>query len=308
MFRMEPAALREALGKVERAGRVHTEWRDNLIRSLVCRLPADPAEFAAAAYRSCRFGHWYHDEASPELRERPAFAAMDEAHRAAHRIAARLLEQSARGGTVCREDYDAMTAACERLSVAIGTLHGEIEASLGRCDPLTGAHGRVELLPELSEWRDLARRNIESCSIVFMDVDHLKEINDRHGHAVGDRVLAGAVRYVGQNLRPYDKVFRYGGDEFVISLPGAGLQDALHLIERIRDGFGQVPFVTSADGQDIHATASFGVAALDPEACVEESIDRADKALLMAKAAGRDRVVSWEPSIATGTLLSWGGD
>ena len=104
MFRMEPAALREALGKVERAGRVHTEWRDNLIRSLVCRLPADPAEFAAAAYRSCRFGHWYHDEASPELRERPAFAAMDEAHRAAHRIAENEEYFSGRGyaGGSCR--------------------------------------------------------------------------------------------------------------------------------------------------------------------------------------------------------------
>jgi diguanylate cyclase (GGDEF)-like protein len=172
-------------------------------------------------------------------------------------------------------------------------------------DALTGAYGRAQLLPELRERRELARRNVQYCCIAFMDLDHLKVINDTHGHAVGDLILTGAIEHVMQHLRPYDKIFRYGGDEFLLLLPGTELADAEHLIERIRQGFGKVPFVVSADGHPIHATASFGLAPLDPELIVEESIDRADKAVLLAKATGRDRACSWNPSVSTGTALKW---
>ena len=122
---------------------------------------------------------------------------------------------------------------------------------------------------------------------------------------MGDQVLAGAVKYSLGHLRPYDKVFRYGGDEFLILLPGADLPDAQHLVERIREGLGRTPLVVSAEGEAIHATASFGLALLDPGIRVEESIDRADKALLLAKEQGRNRAVTWDPSIATGIMLQW---
>ena len=196
-------------------------------------------------------------------------------------------------------------AVSARLRLELDSLRREIQDILRSSDALTGAYGRGRLLSELREWRDLAKRDVQQCCIVFMDLDNLKEINDTHGHTVGDQILAGAVRYVTEHLRPYDKVFRYGGDEFLISLPGIDLPNAEHLIERVRAGFGRVPFVVSADGHPIHATASFGLALLDANACVEESIDRADKALLSAKANGRDRAVSWNPAIATGTMLKW---
>jgi diguanylate cyclase (GGDEF)-like protein len=305
MFRKEPAELRATLEQLEHAERDHEAWRDGLIRSLVCRLPHDGVDLRPDSHHHCSFGRWYYEEAADELRERPSFASMEAPHRAAHVIAARLLAQSANGTATVREDYDDLVASCGRLHESLNLLREEIKAALGRRDPLTGAHGRVELLPELDGWRELARRSVESTCIVFMDVDHLKEINDRHGHAVGDRVLAGTVHFVGEHLRPYDKVFRYGGDEFVVSLPGTSLPDAMHLVDRIRAGLSRVALVTTAAGDDIRATASFGVAPLDGDDPIEQSIDRADKALLQAKAAGRDRVVGWEPSITTGTQLDW---
>ena len=305
MPRKVPIDLRATLEQLERVHRDHAEWRDGLLRSIACRLRPDASAYRPDAYLHCRFGRWLYAEAADVLRERPAFALLEVPHREAHRAAARLLAQSADGGPAAPEDFDRLLAASGQLGEALGHLRREIEDAFGRRDPLTGAHGRVELLPELDEWRGLARRRVEPTCIVFMDVDHLKEINDRHGHAVGDKVLAGAVRYVEEHLRPYDRIFRYGGDEFVISLPGTGVADALHLVERIRDGLARLAFVTSVDGEEIRATASFGVALLDAETRVEQSIDRADKALLQAKAAGRNRVVGWEPSITTGTLLDW---
>jgi diguanylate cyclase (GGDEF)-like protein len=192
-----------------------------------------------------------------------------------------------------------------RLRLELDSLRHEVQDILRSCDALTGAYGRRLLLPELREWHELAKRDVQDCCIAFMDLDHLKEINDTHGHTVGDQVIAGAVRYVTGHLRPYDKVFRYGGDEFLISLPGIDMPNARHLVERIQAGFGRVPFVVSADGRAIHATASFGLALLDPDISIEESIDRADKALLMAKTAGRDRAIAWDPGITTGTILRW---
>lgn len=305
MFRMSTGMLRATLQQLKQATHDHLEWHESFIRTVVCRLPADPADLAADAHRRCNFGQWYYGEATGDLRQMSVFAAMEQEHEHLHEVAARLLQAVAAGRPVARDEYDELTSACARLSLELGSLRHEIQDILRSSDPLTGAHGRARLLPELREWRELARRNVQSCCIAFMDLDHLKEINDTHGHAVGDLVLAGAIRYVTGHLRPYDKVYRYGGDEFLISLPGIEIADAHRLVERISGGFGSVPFVVSADGVPIHATASFGVAQLDPDICVEESIDRADKALLLAKAAGRDRAVPWDPTITTGTILRW---
>jgi diguanylate cyclase len=182
-------------------------------------------------------------------------------------------------------------------------LRHSLMGSLRDRDALTGAHGRLEMLPTLREWRELARRNVQQCCIVFMDLDHLKDINDTHGHAVGDQVLASVVQHVTEHLRPYDKVFRYGGDEFLISLPGADLEVGLKVIGHIREQIAEATIVASPGGPSIATTASFGLALLEPDISVEESIDRADKALLVAKAAGRNRVCSWDPAVTTSTLL-----
>lgn len=308
MLRMGTAGLRTVLQELEQATHDHAAWRDRLIRTIVCRLPCDPADLAGNAHHNCRFGQWYHAEASVDLRRHRLFAAMEAEHERMHEIAAGLLREAADGMPVAREKYDALVAVSGRLRLELDSLRHEIQDILRTSDALTGAYGRARLLSELREWRDLAKRDVQQCCIAFMDLDHLKEINDTHGHSVGDQVLVGTVQHVIAHLRPYDKVFRYGGDEFLISLPGIDLPNAEHLTERIREGIGRVPFVVSADGSPIHATASFGLALLDPDVRVEESIDRADRALLLAKASGRNRAVSWNPAIATGTALNWTRD
>jgi diguanylate cyclase len=305
MFKANPAILRRTLEQLDQAARDHAQWLENVLRTVACRLPRNPVDLAENAHRHCRFGQWYHGRATLELRDQALFVAMEDEHERLHRIAARVLREAAGDVPLARASYDELVAASARLRLALDTLRHEIQGSMRDTDALTGAYGRAQLLPELRERRELARRNVQYCCIAFMDLDHLKVINDTHGHAVGDLILTGAIEHVMRHLRPYDKVFRYGGDEFLLLLPGTELADAEHLIERIRQGFGKVPFVVSADGHPIHATASFGLAPLDPELIVEESIDRADKAVLLAKATGRDRACSWNPSVSTGTALKW---
>jgi len=303
MLRMDPTALQKSLEQLEQALHDHARWHDDLIRSIVCRLPCDPNDLDELAHRHCRFGRWYYEQAPVELREQPAFAAIEAEHKRLHQVAAQMLREAATGTPVSRAGYDDLVAGCERLHLELDSLRHAIAGALRDRDALTGAHGRVEMLPTLREWRELARRNVQQCCIAFMDLDHLKEINDRHGHVVGDQVLAGVVRHVTEHLRPYDKVFRYGGDEFLISLPGADLAIGQKVIGHIREQIAGTPIVASPAGHPIATTASFGLALLEPDISVEDSIDRADKALLVAKAAGRNRVCSWDPAVTTGTVL-----
>ena len=304
MLKADPATLRKALEQLEQATDDYTEWHEKLLLAVFCGSPRNPDDLRADAHLHCRFGRWYHDEAPDELREHPVFAAIGTEHERLHWIAARMLREVAAEAPIARADFEDLVATSARLRLELETMRHEIERALRNRDALTGAYGRLEMLQELREWRALAKQGVRSCCIAFMDVDRLKAINDTYGHPVGDGILTGAVRYLNEHLRPCDKVFRYGGDEFLISLPGADLATGRTVVTRVREGLSSRLLIVGPGGIVVRATASFGLALLDPEVSVLESIDRADQALLLAKAAGRNRVISWDPSVTTGARLT----
>src|SRR5256885_16723960 len=100
-------------------------------------------------------------------------------------------------------------------------------------DPVTGAYARALLGRRLADELDLARRLRTDCSVCLFDLDYFKSVNDAYGHARGDQVLGQIVERVRALLRGSDAVFRYGGDEFVVLLPGADSAKALRLAERL---------------------------------------------------------------------------
>jgi diguanylate cyclase (GGDEF)-like protein len=159
------------------------------------------------------------------------------------------------------------------------------------------------LLPDLRAWRELAARGVQKCSIVIVDLDRFAAINEAHGRSAGDAVLGAAATRFAQLLRPFDKIYRYGADEFLIALPGADLSMAQAVIKLVRETFAGKPLCSGPDGTDLTVTASFGLAALDPEVGAEESVERAEQALLLAKTAGGNRAISWDPSVTTGVRL-----
>ena len=159
---------------------------------------------------------------------------------------------------------------------------------LATVDGLTGLTNRSTF--EAALQREVARaiRTGEDLSLVLLDVDHFKAINDNHGHPVGDEVLRHVGRVLAKAGREFDLPARYGGEEFVVILPGCAGDEAVRVAERLRSGIG------AGDGP-LPVTASAGVAALHRNAMDAESLVRAaDAALYKAKVSGRDRTVAAE--------------
>jgi diguanylate cyclase (GGDEF)-like protein len=301
MLRMDQALLRVALDQLEDAFDHQAQWHANVLRAVFCRIPPDPGDLDPFSYRNCYFGRWYYERAPAELRAQDSFGAIGREHERMHRIAGRLLREVNIDTPVVRADFEDFIATSGRLRLQFDALKDTVQAALTNRDVLTGACGRIGMLPELREQHARAQHGGEPCCLVFVDIDNLKQINDKYGHQVGDHVLTAAVQFVNEHLRTRDRVFRYGGDEFLICLPGADLETGQRVVGRIREGLAQKLLVRGPDNVGLPVTASFGLAQLDPDSPIMESVDRADQALLLAKTAGRNKAISWDRSITTGT-------
>jgi diguanylate cyclase (GGDEF)-like protein len=160
-------------------------------------------------------------------------------------------------------------------------------------DALTGVYNRFYLDERLASEFSFAKRHKTLLSVVFIDADHFKRINDTFGHAAGDAVLRAMGAYLKRAVRIEDLVARFGGEEFVIVLRGVECEGVLIAAERIRAGIESL--CIEHDGHNLAVTASLGVATLGPTrdyASVEALLKAADDALYRAKTLGRNRVVA----------------
>jgi len=193
------------------------------------------------------------------------------------------------------------------MSLAIETYHivqvRTLEESLDRAqiqenqlrfeastDALTGLYNHEHILSTLRRTLEEDTLVGKPTSVMMADLDHFKEINDTHGHPVGDKVLMEVSRRMATAVRDFDSLGRYGGEEFLIVLKGTSLSTALSVAERIREHISAGP--VSLHGTMVDVTISVGVAVVHPGDEADDLVSRADKALYEAKAAGRNCVRS----------------
>jgi diguanylate cyclase (GGDEF)-like protein len=157
-------------------------------------------------------------------------------------------------------------------------------------DSLTGVFNRRQFFLMGEQIFREARRYPYQLSALMIDADWFKQINDQHGHSVGDVTLQMLAKHLQEHLRSADVLGRYGGEEFAVLMPHTPLEEAIQVAERLRQHISQVPVETSAGS--LHLTVSIGVAGFDPDqdATVDGLIDRADQAMYAAKQAGRNKV------------------
>ncbi len=158
-------------------------------------------------------------------------------------------------------------------------------------DPLTGALNRRAYEQRIQEEWQRFKRYGHVFSLIVLDLDHFKKINDEYGHSAGDLVLKEVVRRIKKNVRESDLVFRYGGEEFVVLLPGTELKGAIEVGSKIRSLIHNTKFLYK--GNVIKLTISAGVTqTFDTDGDPLDVFDRADMALYQAKASGRNKVIS----------------
>jgi diguanylate cyclase (GGDEF)-like protein len=176
----------------------------------------------------------------------------------------------------------------------------QLEAELlhqANTDSLTGVSNRRYFLAQAEQEMRRSRRFARPLSVMMIDLDYFKKINDTHGHGVGDAVLQGTVKRALESLRQSDQLGRLGGEEFAVILPETALAAAFDVAERLRQHLAERPLI--AEREAIACTVSVGVAQLNAhDPGIDDLFNRADAALYKAKNGGRNRVEIADGEIA----------
>jgi len=162
-------------------------------------------------------------------------------------------------------------------------------------DSLTGLLQHARVKERLSHELQRSERTGEPLSVVMLDIDHFKKVNDSYGHLIGDQVISSLANLLKQQLRKTDIIGRYGGEEFLLILPDCNQEQAFGLVEQMRQSFASLPF--SFDYQNFHCTFSAGISQSKATDETDQLIDQADKALYSSKHAGRNQTQFYQTPV-----------
>jgi diguanylate cyclase (GGDEF)-like protein len=179
-----------------------------------------------------------------------------------------------------------------KLAMTFNSMADKLEEIATR-DSLTGLLNKKEILRILEAELERARRHAENVSVMMLDLDFFKDINDTYGHQTGDNVLVAIARVIDKHVRGIDYVGRYGGEEFLIVLPATSMAESSEIAERIRRSLAATP-ITVSKSEEVHLTISIGIAFYPGDSEEQRALlSYADQALYHAKAAGRNQVVHY---------------
>lgn len=284
-----PADILRALdAAIEEQGRWATRWH----RALVCGLPPAEDVVADRSEELTEFGRWHAAHRGDPLLSQDAVRELWEAYEAMHQ-AARIVARDGVGGQVPPRDYDAAVDKADAFLMRARRIRDAFRKAVSDLDPLTGLSNRTTMNAELAAEYERAVRTGTPCCLALSDIDHFKKVNDTYGHAVGDQVLAAAAGRFLSRMRPYDMIYRYGGEEFLVCLPNADRETAEAVLERLRAALSD-RLIPLEDGQMLAVTSSFGFAEIDGDTALKAVIERADRALYRAKQSGRNRVLGYD--------------
>lgn len=280
----------DVIAELEKAVGKHIEWLTNLHKMIVCNLPVPPQILDEEVHLKCDFGKWYylHETSFPNQQEQ--FQKIGQFHLRIHDSARQMLLTVQNKQAVAPEEYDEFMYLVSVFNELLRKLQSDVWRQISIKDALTGLDNRHGMMKRLDSAMTLYGGKSHAGCICLCDVDHFKQVNDKHGHQAGDEVLKSIGKILTEHIRPSDLVFRYGGEEFLIFFVNVPEMEALMICERLRENIGSTQVPVNGDTV-IKVTASFGIAQVEVDKALEKIIKRADEALYNAKAAGRNRTM-----------------
>ena len=279
-----------SLAKLELTLDSHQHWAETLVAGILADETPGDENLVPGAHMLCDFGKWYYSQAhSTVLTEQPLFESLEARHRALHDAARSLL--TAPAGKKKAEAYRQFAAASSDMTLHLRSLIQALLTNELTTDALTGIPNRRQMDEQLEEaiHHATGELGMPAC-LALADLDHFKRINDTHGHAVGDEVLKAFSQLLITSMRDTDRIYRYGGEEFLIFMQNVDIEQAETLLNRLRQKIAGYPLHAEGMNDPLHITVSFGIAQVMGTEPLRNLTRRADEALYQAKNAGRNRV------------------
>lgn len=290
-----PSLALHALHLLNKLSGEHGDWLKHWHLRILSRrsAPAGDAEAEGLAPMQA----WSEAREDPYLRDHPSFALLSGKHQSITAEAEAIVHAVDTDGQIPVEAYSRFMDRILDMTAALRQIQNDIWSFVANVDPLTGLGNRQAMWARLRIEADRHARGSQPCCVAMVDLDMFKPVNDKYGHAAGDVVLQSVASLLVSGTRPYDAVFRFGGDEFLLCLPNARPMDAWTILERLRLTVAETPVAIQRHGE-VRTTISVGIAPLIGEHGVEGAVERADQALYAAKRGGRDCVSVWNRSAA----------
>jgi len=285
---MNPEDVFASLTAFQHALAGHFDWLHRWYQAILHRDAG--AVVPDAAVTECPFDQWFRRAERTAFAQFPGFVSLGELHEAVHDKAEQLSVRARAGQTVTTSDYETLMISVLDFGASAQALEREAWKALATVDPLTGLGNRQSMRSHLIGERDRAIRQKLPLSLALADIDHFKKVNDTFGHAQGDKVLREVAQVLRSTVRPYDVVYRYGGEEFLICLPGTAAEVGAQVLDRIRTTIAALR-LTDERGAAIPVTATFGICEVTAEISIEDAMEQADLALYDGKRQGRNRVM-----------------
>lgn len=209
-------------------------------------------------------------------------------HKNFHKFINQTLSDYSKGEAISEKLFNDLYSNHIKLLDLLNEIVFRFDFTRNQLDKLTGTWNREIFIEFLEKEYLEVKRGKKVFSLVYFDIDFFKFINDTYSHASGDYILKELIELIKNNLRMYDSISRWGGDEFLILLPNTFLEEALFIIDRIKNKINKKIFIFNS--LEIKITCSFGIAEATKNETISEIINNADKLLYKSKNLGRNRI------------------